>query len=230
LGLQLLTAESIDLTEGQRQQLLAAALAATDKLTNLVTLPRGTSITLTSTRGIVPLTILSAPQYHAQVELRLRSQKLIFHPFSPPEGKCRVPTPVTEVCDLTLTAQNTTLRVPVETRSSGVFPLDVSLWTQDGSQQLGLSTRDTVRSTAVSGVGVILIIVAIVSLAIWWGRDLRHGRRARQLVPTPDDDVDSDGAADVDDSDGSGASDAVVRDFFSTPAPEYRDRPGRPRP
>ena len=85
------------------------------------------------------------------------------------EGKCRVPTPTSEVCDLTLTTQNTTIKVPVESRSSGVFPLDVSLWTPDGSQLLARD-RDTVRSTAVSGVGIVLMAVAVVSLGLWWGR------------------------------------------------------------
>jgi hypothetical protein len=65
-----------------------------------------------------------------------------------------------------------------------VFPLEVTLWTPDGSQLLA-HNRDTVRSTAVSGVGVILIVLAIVSLAVWWIRDLHHGRRARRLVPVP---------------------------------------------
>jgi hypothetical protein len=185
------------------------------------------------------------------VELRLSSQRLIFHLFVPSDGKCRIPTPTSEVCDLILTTQNTTLKVPVETRSSGVFPLDVSLYTTDGSQQLAYN-RDTVRSTAVSGVGVVLIAVAIASLALWWARDLRHGRRARQLVPAPEDgaafdEEASDPPAQVEpasgevepglrpDAETSGAEtpgdgDDLVRDFFSTPAPEYQERPARPRP
>jgi hypothetical protein len=237
LNRDLLTAESSDLNEAQRQQLLGLVFTATDRVTRLITLPRASSITLTSTKAQIPLTMLSAPSLRARVELRLSSQRLIFRQAFPPEGKCRIPTPTSEVCDLTLTTQNTTIKIPVESRSSGVFPLDVSLWSPDGAQMLARN-RDTVRSTAVSGVGIVLIVVAVVSLGLWWARDLRHGRRARQLVPAPSEDGGYPGGngaapetggklADVAAADDPGAT---VQDFLSTPAPEYRQRPSRPRP
>jgi hypothetical protein len=247
LDRDLLTSESSDVTEGQRQSLLGEVFTASNRVTRLISLPRASSITLTSTKGEVPLTVLSVPSLRARVQLRLSSQRLIFHLSFPPGGKCRIPTPTSEVCDLTLTTQNTTLKVPVEARASGVFPIDVSLWTPDGSQMLARN-RDTVRSTAVSGVGIILIAVAVVSLAIWWGRDLRYGRRARRLVPAPgeeDEYGEADGSAEEfesgngsagefgDQLTGSGAaggSDRSVREFFSTPAPEYQQRPSEPRP
>jgi hypothetical protein len=249
----LLTAESSDLNDATRQQLLGEVFTATNRVTRLITLPRASSITLTSTKAQLPLTVLSAPSLRARVELRLSSQRLIFRQAFPAEGKCRVPTPTSEVCDLTLTTQNTTVKIPVESRSSGVFPLDVSLWAPDGSQMLARN-RDTIRSTAVSGVGIVLIIVAVVSLGLWWARDLRHGRRARQLVPAPSDDGDyhddnedsvvaDDGLAGVgvpEDRAGGPADglagvavpddpNEAVRDFLSTPAPEYRERPSWPR-
>jgi hypothetical protein len=237
LGRDLLTAESSELTETQRQTLLGLIFTASDRVTSLITLPRSSSITLTSTRGQLPLTVLSAPSLHARVELRLSSQRLIFHLAVSPDGKCRIPTPTSEVCDLTLTTQNTTLKVPVETRSSGVFPLDVSLWSPDGSQLLA-SDRDTVRSTAVSGVGIVLIAVTLISLAIWWGRDLRHGRRARQLVPAPIHEEDYHAEAGPS-TNGQGQTaapaeqDATIEDFFSTGNAEhegYEQRPSEPRP
>ena len=216
---QLLVSESNEITEPQRQALVAAVNREAGRELHSVTLPGSSSITLTATKGQVPLTILSLSGTHAKVELRLSSQRLIFRAFNPANGRCAVPTPTSETCELTLGGQNTTLKVPVETRSSGVFPLDVSLWTPGGGQPLALN-RDTVRSTAVSNVGVILIILAIASLLIWWGRDLRHGRRARKLVPPPvfDEPQLSD--------------DPAVRDFFDKPPPGYSekgDSPARPR-
>ena len=261
LGKELLIAESTDLTEGQRRGLLTQVQAAITKVTSLITLPRSSSITLTSTKGAIPLTVLSTSAVHARVELRLSSERLIFQAFTPPSGHCRVPTSTSEVCDLTLTTHNTTLKVPVETRTSGVFPVQVSVWTPDGSQLIA-QARDTVRSTAVSGVGVVLILVALVSLGIWWIRDLRHGRRARQLVPAPkDDDLDGNREAGTEDGVASPVGglggpvdltgpvtdrpvdptrpvdparlpvpadlpdpEAMVRQFFSSPAGEHRDR------
>ncbi len=237
LDRDLLTAESSDLGEAQRQRLLGQVFTASNRVTRLITLPRSSSITLTSTKTQLPLTVLSAPALRARVELRLSSQRLIFRQSFPPEGRCRVPTPTSEVCDLTLTTQNTTIKIPVESRSSGVFPLDVSLWTPDGSQML-VRDRDTIRSTAVSGVGIVLIAVAVVSLGLWWARDLHHGRRARQLVPAPDDDGDypsENGARGEPGGAVGGESvladpDAAVQDFFATPIPQYGERPSRPRP
>lgn len=250
LNEELLTAESTDLNEDQRQGLLTQIQAAITKVTSLITLPRSSSITLTSTRGSIPLTVLSTSSEHARVELRLSSERLLFQVFTPPNGRCTVPTSTSEVCDLTLTTHNTTLKVPVETRTSGVFPVEVSLWTPDGSQLIA-QARDTVRSTAVSGVGVVLILVAIVSLGIWWIRDLRHGRRARQLVPAPEDealggedevtanDVMANGSGgagpEVDDGrllpttadlpiPGTPDPETVVRQVFLAPAAEHRDR------
>ncbi len=60
LNKDLLTAESTDLTEAQRQGLLAQIQKAITKVTSLITLPRSSSITLTSTKGEIPLTVLSS--------------------------------------------------------------------------------------------------------------------------------------------------------------------------
>jgi hypothetical protein len=240
LDRNLLTAASSDLSEAQRQALLGQIFTVTDRVTRLITLPRASSITLTSTKAQLPLTMLSPPSLKARVELRLSSQRLIFRQSFPVEGKCRVPTPTSEICDLTLSTQNTTIKVSVESRASGVFPLDVSLWTPDGSQLLARD-RDTVRSTAVSGVGIILIAVAVVSLGLWWARDLRHGRRARQLVPAPGaesedeaDDGDANGGVRPGDDDlGAGTvrqPGPAVPDILTAPASTFRPRPGRLRP
>ena len=210
LGNALLVAESTDVSEAQRKAIITSVRDGSASALHAVRLPGSSSITLTSTRGQVPLTILSSAGLRAHVELHLRSQRLIFRPFNPPGGSCRVPTPTSEICDLLLAGQNTTLKVPVEARSSGVFPLDVSLWTPGGVFRLAFE-QNTVRSTAVSGVGVILIIVAVLSLGVWWVRDLRHGRRARRLVPPP-------GA----DEPELRLDDPVVREFFENPPPGYR--------
>jgi Family of unknown function (DUF6049) len=223
---QVLVSESIDVTEAQRQALLGSVAKTSGQVFDQVVLPGSSSITLTSTKAQIPLTILLKRSLKLHVELQLTSQRLLFQPFVPPNGRCSVPTPTSEVCQLVLTSQNTTLKIPVQTRSSGVFPLDVALASPDGSVVLARDLT-TVRSTAISGVGVVVIVLAVLSLAIWWVRDLRRGRRRRQLVPAPvepggDDGPDGPGpAAPV-------SGDPVVDDFFTRPPPEY-DRPGLDR-
>jgi hypothetical protein len=186
---KLLVAESPALDAAQRNSLLSSVRSAAGRTLAEVSLPAGGSITLTSNKGQLPITILSSSPYRPRVELTLSSQRLIFHPLKPPTGACKVPTPTKEVCTLSLGSQNTTLKVPVETRSSGVFPLVVKLSAPNGAT-LAMD-QDTVRSTAVSGAGIVLIVVAFVSLAVWWVRDLRHGRRPRGMAPSPFEEADA---------------------------------------
>lgn len=211
LNKQILLAESSELTDAQRATVLDAIDAKTVQVQHAASLPPATTITLTATKGAIPLTILAAGNLHPRVQLHLRSQKLIFRPFQPPEGTCQVISDTEEVCTLTLTSQNTTLKVPVETRSSGVFPVDVSLEVP-GTAKVLVKRQDTVRSTAVSGVAVIVIVLALVGLIVWWVRDLRRGRRPERLAPSP-----------LGDPDGSQvtAGDPEVDGFFETPPPEF---------
>lgn len=207
---QLLLAESETLTPDQRDALLLAINKVTAQVEHAVTLPPSTSITLTSTEGQIPITILAGGNVHPNVTLELRSQRLIFQPFQPPDGTCEVPTPTLEICHLSVKTQNTTLKVPVQTRSSGVFPLDVFLY---GGSQLLAHDQDTVRSTAVSAAAIVLIVLALLGLAFWWVRDVRRGRRPKGMVPSPDADADADAET----------GDPELDEFFNRPPPDYTD-------
>ena len=191
LATQLLLCESLSISPSSRTAILGSITGQLDRIAGALGLPPATAITLTASHGQIPITILVSGSIHARVQVRLTSQRLLFPTFRPADGSCVVPTPTEEICVFSLSKQNTTLNVPVEARSSGVFPLEVNLYTPDGSLLLA-SDRDTVRSTAVSGVAIILAILAAVSLAVWWGRDLRRGRRRRGLIPSPFDDASSD--------------------------------------
>ncbi len=222
---RLLLAESPDLTAGQRQSILAVIGQATAKVYTAATLPPATSITLTATRSQLPVTVLTQASSHPYIEVVMQSPHLAFRPFQPPNGTCGVINESTEVCTLTLMSQNTTLKVPVETRSSGVFPLYVSLLPPgtpyNSSDNLLVTRKDTIRSTAVSGVALILIGVAGLALIFWWGRDLRRGRRPKGMVPAPE-------AADADDV--VTAGDPLLDAFFDLPPPGAETRAMSPSP
>ena len=130
-------------------------------------------------------------------------------------GSCQ-PGSTAETCVIDLRTQNTTLKVPVEARTAGVYPLKIDLTSPDGSLPLA-SAQYTVRSTAASGVGIVLSIGAALLLALWWGRDLHHGRRARQLVPAGAEG--SDGGDGGDGRDGVVPPDDAVDDDFDLPWP-----------
>jgi hypothetical protein len=127
--------------------------------------PAGNStITLTARRGEIPVTFLNETAQPLRVRVRLRSDKMLF-----PTGDERV---------LDLPPRSTTVRFTVETRSSGTFPLSLTVTSPDGALQIQ-QTEVNVRSTFVSNVGLFLTIGAIVFLGLWWGNDVRRRRKRR---------------------------------------------------
>ncbi|HEY6533633.1 MAG TPA: hypothetical protein VIY72_15095, partial [Acidimicrobiales bacterium] len=71
-------------------------------------------------------------------------------------------------------------------RASGAFPLDVTISSANGALPVA-TTEYTVRSTAISGIGLALSIGAGLFLLVWWARHFRTARRARQLVGADSD-------------------------------------------
>lgn len=164
----LLVGEGAGLRSDRRQAFVDAMLDRIRSQTESVQVPSRRSITLTARTGEIPVTILSRTGYPLKVEMRVASDKLDF-----PRGSVR---------SVDLDRRSTTERFSVKARTSGSFPLRVSLLSPDGALELGTS-RFTVRSTAASGVGVVLSVGAMAFLLVWWGRHLVRGRRNRRLVP-----------------------------------------------
>ena len=178
---RLLLSQSADLSAGAQADEIGTVNGLIDQQIRGIRLTPNTSIRLTARQGRFPVTIVNGADFPARVQVRLSSQKLEFRPIDEPGVTCRA-AGSSETCTLDLRTQNTTLKVPVVTRTSGVFSLTIRLTSPDGGLALATS-EDTMRSTAASGVGIVLSIGAALLLAMWWVRDLRHGRRARDLVP-----------------------------------------------
>ncbi|MDP9070441.1 MAG: DUF6049 family protein, partial [Actinomycetota bacterium] len=164
----LLVAEAAGLRSRQRNEYLDALDERITAQTSLIQVPENPSITLTARTGEIPVTILSHAGYPVRLQVELASVKLDF-----PRGAAR---------RLDLTRRNTTERFPVEARTSGAFPLRVRLLSPDGGLVVGRS-EFTVRSTAASGVGVLLSVGAMGFLVLWWARHHSRARRNRRLVP-----------------------------------------------
>jgi hypothetical protein len=69
--------------------------------------------------------------------------------------------------------------VPVEAKSNGTFRVTATLLTPDGDALLAPPMTITVRSTALSGLGILVTIAAAVVLAAWWLQHVRAKRRRR---------------------------------------------------
>jgi hypothetical protein len=193
LDQQLLVAESDQISGASRNALLDSVSKAAQKLESEVKLIGASSVTLTARNVHLPLTIQGPAQTDAHVQLILTSAKLMFKTYHPPDGTCSPYESTGEQCQLVLRGSQTTLNVPVEARTTGVFTLAIALNTSNGLVSLDSATN-TVRSTAVSAVGWILIFGAGLFLGVWWIRNIRNGRRARELVPQPEDQPEDDAA------------------------------------
>ncbi|MCO8126239.1 DUF6049 family protein [Acidimicrobiia bacterium EGI L10123] len=126
-----------------------------------------TDLNLTSRRGTLPVTIENANPFPVDLVVRTRSDRLAF-----PDGG---ETPVTVEAEDVLR-----IDVTVEALATGSVPVFVELWTPDGTVRLD-GRQLNVRSTAISGVGLVLSLGALAVLVVWWVRHWRRTRRERAL-------------------------------------------------
>jgi len=165
LGDLLLSTESQRLNAAGRSAALTVYDRAFAAETGTITLATERTVTFTSQRAAVPITVLSSAPYPVRVVVTLNSDKFTF-----PDGNTQ---------PLTLDRPTTSVRVTAQARTSGDrLPIDVTLHTPDG-QLLIAHTVLTVQSTEISFVGVALTVLAGAVLLVWWVRTWRRSRRAR---------------------------------------------------
>jgi hypothetical protein len=172
---QLLVAEAAELTAGQRTALVQGLNRRLSNQTAQFKLPPNRTITLTARQARIPITVENDALFPAKLNLVVKSQGLLF--LGSASDSQRVA--------LELTHRFTTEEFTVRTRTSGVFGMTVQLVAPNGTP-IGSVSHVTIRSTAASGVGIILSVGAAVFLLVWWVRNARSGRRARRLVPAAD--------------------------------------------
>ncbi|MCB1018033.1 MAG: hypothetical protein KDB10_23310, partial [Acidimicrobiales bacterium] len=165
---RLLVSGSQDFDRTQRRAYLEAISRQIDRAAAAVVAPESGNVTLTSRDGRIPLNISNENLYDVTVKIRFDSDKLTF-----PDGD----TVIVHLPRSTVTP----LDVDVRSRSSGSFPLRVVISSPDDIVLVSRS-QFTVRSTAVSGVGIVLSVGAGLFLALWWASHFRRVRRARRLV------------------------------------------------
>jgi hypothetical protein len=136
--------------------------------------PSRQTVTLTSREGVIPFTIRNRLRRPVRLVLVLDGGPRVEFPGD----VSRVPTTVEPGLHQ--------VRLKVHTRSPGVVPVTVQVLSPD-ELLLVATSKVTVRSTAVSGIGYVLTIGAAGFLVIWWFRHWRRTRRTRQAeaVPSP---------------------------------------------
>ena len=159
-------AGSADLPTGRQDHLFALVDRTLDRQFARITTPEREQVTLTARDADFPLTLQSRLGYPVNVVIDLRSSnRLTF-----PDGN-RIA--------VRLVGQRTRVKLRVRAPVSGDTPLQVTVRSADGNIELARSNY-TVRSTAVSGVGVVLTTGAALFLVIWWIRHWRSSARTRR--------------------------------------------------
>jgi len=165
LGDTLLTTEARGLSAAGRSSALSAYAKSFEGTTGQVTLATERTVTFTSQRAAIPVTVLSSAPYPVTVLVTLSSDKFTF-----PDGNTQ---------RLTLIHPTTSVRVTAQARTSGDrLPIEVTLHTPDGQVLIAHAVL-TVHSTEISFVGIALTVLAGGVLLVWWVRTWRRSRRAR---------------------------------------------------
>ena len=140
---------------------LTAVYAAVSEVLDAFTTPPDQSVRLTGRSADIPFSVHNGLMTDARVVLVLQSDGRLEFPEGAVQAAVLVPG-------------NNRIAIPVHARTSGDARLQVTVRSPDDTRLLQLrSAHLMVRTTSLSGVGVLLFVGAIVVLAIWWARAAR---------------------------------------------------------
>ena len=168
LARSLLLATGSATPEDQRPAYVGRVTAELGSLSGAVDLPDQFRITLTSRTSTIPVNVTNKTDQPLKVQIEFDSGQLEFI-----DG---------DVITRELAPGVTRLDVRVRALTSGAFPMGITVMSPDRTIELARTTFD-IRSTAVTGVGLVLSIGAGLFLALWWARHWRSSRRSHHLVP-----------------------------------------------
>lgn len=160
----LLISEAAHFTDDEREGLafLRAVRRSVNREFDKVRPPSGTSVTLTSRRGVIPVTVTNSTGYSLRLRVTLLSPRLEFLQ----EGDSRV---------VVLDRPRQALTFPVLAQTTGRFPVRILLRTPRGAHIA--ESRIVVRSTAYNSRALLITIAAAFFLLFLWARRLLHRGR-----------------------------------------------------
>lgn len=168
LDQRLLLSAAIELTAAERDRYVASVDTVVDRSFAAVEAPASETVTFTSSDGDLPLTLRNGLDDPINVLLRLES-----------DSRVDLEAPTEQIVELQPGTNR--IAVPVHTTLPGDSPVDVTVLTPDGAIVLD-QAEYTIRSTAISGIGVFLSVGAALVLVLWWFRHWRQTRRLRHAT------------------------------------------------
>ena len=136
-----------------------------------VTVPQSLTFTLSGKSSDLRLQLRNSANIPLSVLVTLSSAKLSF-----PEKPQLITVAANSAVDVI---------VPVVARANGTFPLEVVLYTPDGSAQVGKRIRLSARVSALAGLGQLATGVAILLLMSWWVAHWRKQNRTKAIENHP---------------------------------------------
>lgn len=128
-------------------------------------------VTLATRTATLPVTVRNDQDLPVNVVIRITSEKLRF-----PGG---------DELRMVLDPGVNELELPVETVASGDARIQISVTSPDGRLDLA-SGAVNVRSTAISGLGLVVSLVSLAVLLTWWLRTILRVRRTRRAATVSD--------------------------------------------
>ena len=162
---RLMVMSSDTLTTTQREEFAAQTRNELKSLRTAVTLKEGTTFTLGSRKSQLRLDLKNSSSEDLTVQVKVESPKLKLD-----RSMAVIEVPANSSNELVIN---------VVALSNGLFPVDVRIYTSDGSSQLGKKIEVSARVNAIAGLGQVVSGVALLLLLTWWGAHFRRKYRTR---------------------------------------------------
>jgi len=159
------TALSTGLTESESAAIVGAVDSDVARVRAQVVQPESFSFTIAGDAAPIPLRVENRGDTPLAVVVHAESDKLTF-----PEGDLDVVLEPNQINNID---------IPVEARSNGVFPVVVEIRTPAGSR-LADPVELTARVSALTGLGRLFTVGAVLVLATWWFSYFRRRRITRR--------------------------------------------------
>jgi hypothetical protein len=164
----LLLATTLGITEAEQNAFIAEVRERTSAELGRIRFEDPGTVTLASREIELPLQFRNDTPFDANLLVSFGSARI---EVDGSENGARV---------FTIPPGQSTLRVPVKLRSSGLFTVPLRVRTADGAELIQ-SADVTIRSAAFSGLGVVLSLLSLLVLAGWWIRTHRKRTAQRAL-------------------------------------------------
>jgi hypothetical protein len=168
---RLMVMSSDTLTTTQREEFATQTRNELKSLRTAVTLKEGTTFTFGSRKSQLRLDLKNSSNEDLTIQVKVESPKLKLD-----RSAAVIEVPANSANELVIN---------VVALSNGLFPVDLRIFTADGSSQLGKKIEVSARVNAIAGMGQVVSGVALLLLLTWWAAHFRRKYRNQVSDESP---------------------------------------------